>query len=281
MTEALARYEFAPVDWHLASTLAKYSPVPSEELKLAAALVSKRCRQGHTCAALGEVAGLSLAQTETGNPGGQGEDTWPLLQHWLDKLRASGSVAEADPLNPAMPLVLLGERLYLSRYFYHEKALAQSLRERIEAPPHAVDLARMRATIDRIFAPLHPESEKQRLAVALALLARLCIVTGGPGTGKTTTIVRMLACLVEQARARTVEAPRILIVAPTGKAASRIAESIRESKAGLALDDRVGECIPDSAITIHRALGLSARADYSGPARMAADVVIVERGFAG
>ena len=70
--------------------------------------------------------------------------------------------------------------------------------------------------------------------------------------------------------------PRVLLLAPTGKAASRIAESIRQSRTRLLTNDGVGRFIPDSAVTIHRALGISSRPDYSGTGKLAADVVVVD-----
>jgi exodeoxyribonuclease V alpha subunit len=276
MKATLQHYDFTPVDWHLANTLTAQTPGSSAELGLAAALASKRCRQGHVYARLAEVAGLSLARTELDDPVFAREDSWPALDSWLEKLRESAAVTEPERLDPAKPLVLSGDRLYLSRYYFHERALARRLQERIAEPLIVQDVLRLRAALEQHFSPLKPESERQRVAVAIALLSRLCIVTGGPGTGKTSAIIRLLGVLVEQARGEGSAMPRVLILAPTGKAASRIAESIRESKERLFVDESVRCCIPDTAVTIHRALGFAARADYSGIGRLAADILVVD-----
>ena len=276
MRSALSLYEFSPVDWHLADTIAAHSPGSSDELKLAVALLSKRCREGHVCVSLPEVADLSLSRTELDIPGPSLTDVWPSRQTWLKKLRESDAVTEPDRLNPAKPVVLWGDRLYLSRYYFHERALAQRIRERVAEPLHIQDPAVLRVSIEQHYSPLHPDSSKQRVAIAIALLSRLCIVTGGPGTGKTSTIIRLLGVLVGHALREGCAVPRVLLLAPTGKAASRIAESIRQSRARLLTDEPIRKNIPESAITIHRALGVGSRWDNSGNNKLAADVVVVD-----
>ena len=272
----LSALEFEPLDWNLANAIAALSRKDSYELRLAIALVSKRCREGHVCVSLADVAGRPVSRTELGDAEVAIGASWPSLEDWTESLRDSGAVTQTEQLDPTRPLVLSGERLYLTRYYLHETGLLERLHQRVTGSLNIEEPARVRGIIDRLYSSLGPESERQRLATAIALASRLCIVTGGPGTGKTTAIVRLLAVLVEQALSNGQGVPRVLLLAPTGKAASRISDSIRESKTRLLTSEDVRQSIPDSATTIHRALGLGARPEYKGANRLVADVVVVD-----
>jgi exodeoxyribonuclease V alpha subunit len=120
----------------------------------------------------------------------------------------------------------------------------------------------------------------QRVAACIAVLRGFTVITGGPGTGKTRTVLRVLALLVEQAIALGVAPPRILLAAPTGKAAARLAESIVAGLATLPCDAAVIAAIPRSAGTLHRSLAWQPRTptrfrhDASNP--LTADVVLVD-----
>lgn len=133
--------------------------------------------------------------------------------------------------------------------------------------------------------PLEEASEAQgpdlqRLAAERAVRSRFTVITGGPGTGKTHTVVNVLALLIEQAFAQRREAPRVLLLAPTGKAVARLAESVRKAKGELRCDERVRAEIRDEASTLHRALGVRRDTDRRGRGAelepLVADVVIVD-----
>lgn len=189
------------------------------------------------------------------------------------RLLASGVVG--TPAAPgAMPLVLDDDgRLYLHRYFDHEAALARRLLRAARAAPEPID-ADSRALLARLFAPAdgHALALDQQRAAALALRQRLVIVSGGPGTGKTTTVVNLLACLLAR-RPDT----RVALAAPTGKAAARLVEAIRQRATHL--PEALRERLPADASTIHRLLGL---APGGGPPRhhaghpLAIDVLVVD-----
>lgn len=94
----------------------------------------------------------------------------------------------------------------------------------------------------------------QKVAAAVALTRRFAVISGGPGTGKTTTVTKLLAALIEQAK-QSGEAPTIKLVAPTGKAAARLTESIGKAVAQLPIEPELKVAIPTEASTIHRLLG--------------------------
>jgi exodeoxyribonuclease V alpha subunit len=122
------------------------------------------------------------------------------------------------------------------------------------------------------------EDDAQRAAAELAVRSRFTVVIGGPGTGKTSTVVRMLALLVEQALAAGSAPPTVRLLAPTGKAAARLAESVRDAREALPCEPNVIAAIHDEASTLHRALGAPAGDDRrsGGIEPLLADVVIVD-----
>ncbi len=205
----------------------------------------------------------------------------------------------------AAPLVLDGAgRLYLRRYWDHEGALAAALRDRAAGTAADVDRVVLAEGLARLFgsggargdAPVDaaagidaggrvdvvsaPGAAGQQAAADAAVTRRLCVVTGGPGTGKTTTVVKILALLAEQAQALGVPPPRVALVAPTGKAAARLTEAVRRARAGLDVADAVRTAIPDAAATIHRTLGslpgVATRFRFDAGNPLAEDVVLVD-----
>jgi exodeoxyribonuclease V alpha subunit len=150
-------------------------------------------------------------------------------------------------------------RLYLGRYWHYERSLAEGVRARAAWSQTDPDLGRLREGLDRLFPPL-PDGEVdwQRVAAALAMLRPLCVISGGPGTGKTRTVTAVLALAIEQGLGRG-GPPRIALAAPTGKAAARLTESIRGAKAAFldagALEPGIAAAIPEEAQTLHRLLG--------------------------
>jgi exodeoxyribonuclease V alpha subunit len=254
IAELQARGALSDLDVHLARTLARLAGERRDAVLLATALASRAVGQGHVC--------LDLSRLAT--PGGLVDDagavvetdTWPRLGEWLEVLAKSPLVGDATAITPLVLDAAAG-RLYLRRYWRYESALAAAIAARAAAADPDIDLALLRAGLARLFpdAPGAPRPDWQRVAAFAAVQRRFCVISGGPGTGKTYTVVRILALLAEQALGRGAVPPRVALLAPTGKAAARLTEAIRAGKAGLACSDAVRAAIPDEAQTLHRGLG--------------------------
>ncbi len=231
---------------------------------LAAALASHQLGHGHVCLDL--AATLASPDFALSLPP-EGEDAaraillpsailaGVTLADWREALRSSHLVA-VDGVSEEAPLVLHGERLYLRRYWSYERAVATAIGARLnDAPALPADLS---ARLARLFPePLVQGGEHltdwQKLACALAARGSFSLITGGPGTGKTTTVVRLLALLQEPALAAG-QPLRIRLAAPTGKAAARLTESIGAQVASLPVDEDVRQAIPSEVTTLHRLL---------------------------
>src|SRR5690606_34609583 len=230
-----------------------------------AALVSHQLGRGHICLALSQVlqtADESLAippdlktQTEGARLPSHIFRSME-LSVWRDVLAQSPLVYQGPG---DCPLVLDGSRLYLRRYWQYEQDVAATIRARLQLtvePPEG-----LAKRLDHLFAPLCSESERARqdiswqmVAAAMAARASFTVISGGPGTGKTTTVVRLLGLLQELALGGQQSRPlRIRLAAPTGKAAARLTESITSALSEL--DERVRSHIPAEVSTLHRLLG--------------------------
>lgn len=181
------------------------------------------------------------------------------LAELFDSAELAGAVAQLRSAKMCgkpgeyRPLVLdEGNRLYLYRYWKYEHDLAAALRAMAADAPD-VDTNLLRDGLARLFPHLTEGPDWQRIAAAAAVRSRFCVISGGPGTGKTTTVVKILALLLEQADG---ERMRIGLTAPTGKAAARLKESI--SKAGKELESStpVAGAIPGDVSTVQRLLGV-------------------------
>lgn len=254
-------------DVHVATRLGRLAGEPSEQVQLAAALAVRAVRLGSVCVDLAAVSRTVL---------GEGDEVvdvsalpWPEPEPWLAACLAGPLVAGGTEAPPGRPLRVVDGLLYLERYWGEEEQVRCSLQERAAAAPPEFDLARLRASLDRHFPDEH--STRQRLAAAVGTLRRVTVLAGGPGTGKTTTVARLLAVLSEQPG----PAPRIALAAPTGKAAARLQEAVQGELAapGISGDLRVPE-----ASTLHRLLGWrpGGRYRHDHTQRLPFDVVVVD-----
>ena len=233
---------------------------------------------------------------------GQGHSAWPLVEAgdggraWAPQaiaaLAGSALVASAGPdgavAGPARPFVLDGRHFYLQRNFRAETAVAQALAARLaaaRAPRCPLSDTDLRALFHGSW---DDAEERQRAAVRQAPGRRLMVLTGGPGTGKTTTVLRMLLGLSREHQAATGALPQVRIAAPTGKAAQRLGESLRQGAErmrtaaqplGEAWAPHLGAVLGAESGTLHRLLGSRGRhggyAFHAGE-QLPADIVVVD-----
>lgn len=218
-------------DVHVAQRLTALTAEPDESVALAVALLVRALRDGSVCVDLSTVA------ADTGFP----ELPWPEPMPWLAAV--SDSALAANP-----PVLRLHDHrlLYLDRYWREEKqvctdVLALSMRD---TPAEVPDCARL----------FPPGYEEQQSAAETAATQAVTVLTGGPGTGKTSTVARLLALLAEQAELGGRPQLRIALAAPTGKAAARLGEAVSAEIIKLdAVDQR--RLAGLAAMTLHRLLG--------------------------
>ena len=245
LTEATARHQMRPLDLAFARFIAERDPHAEPRLLLMAAIASRLLGDGHPCLDLQAVDRLAV------------EYEWPTA--WLDLLGdasppISPLLAHADGLPTSAPLVLDRHRLYLRRYWHYECSVAQGILARLRRDD--TPTGGLGDELQRLF----PASENHsvnwpRVACALAARGAFSVITGGPGTGKTTTVVRLLG-LLQTLHLRDHPTPlRIRLAAPTGKAAARLNTSIAKQIARLDVAESVRAAIPLEVETLHRLLG--------------------------
>ncbi len=246
-------------DVHVALRLGRLGREESEPVLFAAALAVRAVRSGSVCLELPRMhdIGVDGEGFDADDPDAIDPATlpWPEVDAVLSALRASPLV-QGSPAGPLRPLRLVepdggSPLLYLDRYFRQEQTIREALTARAAGHP-LIDAETVRRQLDRLFPDSHRPGEppdRQRVAAALAATHWTTVVAGGPGTGKTHTIARILALLVAlQEAVPGAPAPRIAMAAPTGKAAARLQESVREQAGDLRLPDL-------TAATLHRLLG--------------------------
>jgi exodeoxyribonuclease V alpha subunit len=263
------------LDYRFAQAMGRLAGESRAEILAALALVSRMTRDGHVCLDLGVFCARPVIIDAEARP--IALTSLPPLNRWLAMVRSSALVGEPGT---SEPLVLEASRLYLRRYFRYEKRLARAL----VALTGARALAVADAALERSLSELFPGGDTdrpdlQRLAAETAVRRQLCIITGGPGTGKTSTVVKILALLFEQAELAHQRPPRVTLLAPTGKGAARLTESIARAKRSLPGRFPFKEQLPEGATTIHRCLAAAARRARSregAPALLETDFVLVD-----
>jgi exodeoxyribonuclease V alpha subunit len=239
LKSAVAGGQLRAIDLHAALFLEEVAGKASPLLLLAAALASQAVGDGHICLPLATVAGQAVFAPPS-------TVTAPVLKEWRAQLLASGVVG--IPGGPE-PLILDNrDRLYLARYHAQECLIATDL-ERRSRGVLPVDEVRAAALLARLF-PGSSGTDSQKLAAAVAAVKQFAVISGGPGTGKTHTVARILALLQALAGGRL----RIGLAAPTGRAAARLQESI--ARARQEMDIELAAQVPEQASTLHRLLGL-------------------------
>jgi exodeoxyribonuclease V alpha subunit len=256
-------------DVHVALRLARLSAPSDDAVSLGAAFAARAPRLGNVCVDLATIHATADADTDT--PADFGALPWPDATTW------AGHMAGSPLVGVDRPLHLEGTTLYLDRLWADESLVATELRDRSESPPLAVDADLLRSGLGELF----DDDPDQRMAAATAVLRRLSVIAGGPGTGKTTTVARVLALLEAQAIAAGQRPPLVALAAPTGKAAARLEDAVREGAAAMDLDEERRERLRALAgKTVHRLLGFNpgnrTRFRYNRLNRLPHDVVVVD-----
>ena len=276
-------------DIHVARRVGHLGDEGDESVLLACALAVRAARLGSVCldlvAAPAQI--IPMADDESGLPAGADPLAgvavaaalpWPEPDAWASALAASALVDAEGRAGGGRPLRLERGLLYLDRYWQQEELVAGEIGARadrsLDTPP-AIDESRLAAALERLLPAAETGAERQREAALLAARRWITVLAGGPGTGKTTTVAKILALLADQPG----PAPHIALAAPTGKAAARLTEAVHGVLAGMDPADRarVGDV---QAMTLHRLLGRrmgsKSRFRHHAGNRLAHDIVVVD-----
>ena len=230
------------IDRYFATHIATLDLKAGPALALAAALVSQRTLAGDVCIDLADEGLIKPYREILG-------DILPALPKWLEDLRQSPVVALPGDYRP----LVLDEagRLYLYRYWALEQRVAAAIRARAENAPFVIDETTLASSLDKLF-PADTPARDQRTAAMIAARRPLSIISGGPGTGKTATAIRILTLLQQLDSKRPL---RVALTAPTGKAAARLRDALINA-------DPSYEQLPFTELTetatLHRLLGFRA-----------------------
>lgn len=262
LLEAVEQRVLRHLDVQFAMMVAGEEP----EVMLAAALLSKDAGEGHVCLPLSRLVPDEQMPAAL-------QSCFVLLGEsvdWQAVLLRSPAVSGAETQTP---MILTGERLYLNRLWRNELTVARFFSE--TNAPLPCDEARLRQTLDGLFSS-GEAIDWQKVAAAVALTRRISVISGGPGTGKTTTVAKLLAALIQLSGEQKC---RIRLAAPTGKAAARLTESLGGALQKLPLTEAQLALFPNEASTLHRLLGAqpgSQRLRYHAGNPLHLDVLVVD-----
>ena len=261
----------SPADVHVALRLGALGGVQDESVLLAAALAVRAPRLGHVCVDLITIASTVISDRDI--PVDVGALPWPGAD-WVDRVATSALVG------PGRPLRLWGDALYLDRYWSDESEVAADLLDRSASEAPDVNVELLRAGVTALFGPAGDGPDLQRVAAAAAVLRRWVVIAGGPGTGKTTTVARVLALLDAQRLAAGGGPSLVALAAPTGRAAARLQESVHVEAGQLPIDAGTRQRLLGLAgVTLHRLLGWTptqTRFRHNRLNRLPHDVIVVD-----
>ncbi|MFO7559279.1 MAG: exodeoxyribonuclease V subunit alpha [Desulfobacterales bacterium] len=258
---------FSDLDVHFAEFMQKLDRRNDTGIFLAAAAVSSSTRQGNICLDVEGIANRPLLP--------EYDLYYPGKETWIERLKTSPVVGTSRDFKP---LILDGSsKLYLHRYFEYQKDLVQFIKNRVVDHEYP-EPSGLQKSLNRLFGEVSGRKapDWQKIAAILAATRKFCVLSGGPGTGKTTTIVKLMALLLERNHSKPL---KTALAVPTGKAAVKLQDSIREALEALNCSDEVKALMPDEASTIHRLLGTipgSPYFRYNEQNRLDVDVVIVD-----
>ncbi len=259
---------FSNIDIHFANFMAGLAKTNPTEVGIAAALVSYRTGEGNICINLAEYADMPLPEL----PLEKRPEPYicPSFPDWNNSLLKSGLVGQGKENTP---LVLDREgRLYLRRYWEYEKTIIGFIQDRAKTVPSDIDYPILARDVQRLFTPQDTgTTDWQKIAALMAVTRSFSVISGGPGTGKTSTVGKILLLLLSQSKNK--KKLRIALGAPTGKAASRLQEAITAP----GLLQGIGEMV--QATTLHRMLGPIPHSPYfrhNAENSLAADLIVID-----
>ncbi len=238
-----------PLSYYFAQFIAQQSQQTMDSiLCFTAALVSHRNQQGDICINLNDYANGAFFETHDVDDGyliDEHSIQAPNTQEWIKQLSDHSCVSLN--FNP-QALLLDGESLYLGKLWFFEDFIAKQIKNRLNQTP-SIDTPLLKNGLIHLFGSDSTKIDWQRIAASIAVKNSFSVISGGPGTGKTTTLIKVLVLLIEQNNNINIQ-----LCAPTGKAAIRMLEAINSRKKELNIDQKIIEQLPKVAKTIHRLL---------------------------
>ncbi len=251
------RLDYAQIT--LARYLLEQHPDATELCLHLAVLVNHEIKQGNVCLSIDDIAKRSEALLLC---------PAPEIQTLIESIEASPIIGSK---NENRPLIFDLNKLYLNRYFHYENQLAERL---LALSKPGGPLPKIKADqLQQLFTG-NENPDYQKIAALVSSHHQLCIISGGPGTGKTRTVSSILSLLIQQNPQL-----KIKLAAPTGKAAARLSQSIQASRAEMIHDLFVEQQIPDKAVTLHRLLGIhryTHRPRYNADYPLSCDVLVLD-----
>jgi exodeoxyribonuclease V alpha subunit len=261
---------FTQLDRQFSDLIQRLSGTYSPELVLAARFASNQIGKGSVCVHIPSIAGKNIYTILN-----EDDKTATLLLYdedkWLSKLKESEVIGRPGDIKP---LILdNNSRLYLYRYWLYERMLAENIKSRLSIN-YDIDMNILKQSALRLFKS--DDEVEQQIASIAACLSGFCVISGGPGTGKTSLVIKILALLLENEKNVKLN---IALAAPTGKAAARLSEAVKSVRNTLDCAEFVKNSIPDESFTIHRLLGNvlgSPYFRYNSKNQLPYDIVIVD-----
>jgi len=234
----------SPLSYFFAQFIAQHSEQPIDSLLcLTAALVSQRNQDGDICINLNEYAHKIAFDLDTLDE--EHKIKYPHVEQWIQEISAFSCVSSSFD---QQPIIIDGQSVYLGKLWHFEHAIVEQIKKRVDIKP-MINEALLEKGLHQLFDSKSQAIDWQKIAASMAVTQSFCVISGGPGTGKTSTLIKVLALLIEQQPNINIQ-----LCAPTGKAAIRMLEAINSRKEALNLNPLIINQMPQTAKTIHRLL---------------------------